>query len=157
TTQRPELLSEAELARFKDIIPLLYPGERGRFDILKRKAKDLGEIANDDVIRQVAKATSFWTGEELQQLVRAVWGSKDSRDSVERRVAGAMELIGRGVNRERRDARFQELKDFSIRHCTDSRMRDGLLGKAESDFVTTTPCSDPTPNEQPDGKVHRAL
>ena len=73
TTNVPEMLDEAfiRVGRFDYIIPVLYPDLEARGDILRvhTQVKRKVPLAEDVDLSKIARATEFWTGAELEELV----------------------------------------------------------------------------------------
>jgi SpoVK/Ycf46/Vps4 family AAA+-type ATPase len=73
TTNRPEDLDEAfrRVGRFDYIVPMLYPDDRARLEILKIHTSVVRKVplANDVDLEYIARVTEYWSGAELEELV----------------------------------------------------------------------------------------
>ncbi|MBI5489014.1 MAG: ATP-binding protein [Deltaproteobacteria bacterium] len=116
TTRHPEALTPDELEAFQDALPILYPDERDRLDILRVKLRALPPV-DERTLAETAQATAYWSGAELEQLVRVVWGEPGG-STLPGTPHEAIERIRAGIALQSRVTRQRELQQFTARYCT---------------------------------------
>jgi hypothetical protein len=127
TTRRPDALLHDEVEAFLDVLPLLYPDENDRLDILRIHASKAG-LQTD--LAAIVTETALWSGEELEKLIKHVRNA--GRQPAMTYVLGEIENIGQGVNKTSRARRMRELLDFTAEHCTHNEIRaDVIRGYSE--------------------------
>ncbi len=75
TTNRPDLIDDAfiRVGRFDYIIPILYPDEDARKEILKVHIRKRNIPTSDDIdkyIEMIARETTYYSGAELEEIIR---------------------------------------------------------------------------------------
>ncbi len=139
TARNPEALSNRELELFKAILPVLYPDEEDRLDILRVLTRDINLEASIS-LEAVAERTRWWSGGELKELIER------SRSANSLIAGGALlqsiDDINQCVDSERRAERMNALLGFTRKYCNIKEMRDNLLARHADlieDFRTETP------------------
>lgn len=140
TTRKPEVLTPEELDSFQDMLPVLYPDEAGRREILQIHSSKANLNLNLDI---VAKQTEWWSGEEIKGLVDQL--AKAGRHPSTTLIVQGINHMGQRVNQISRAQRTRELLDFTKQHCTHSSLRDDVLSRfsglagVEEDTGATSP------------------
>jgi SpoVK/Ycf46/Vps4 family AAA+-type ATPase len=126
TASNPELLTLRELEAFTDIMPVLYPDEKERLEILKLYVR--GCHLHDSVdLEQIAKDTNLWSGGELRQLISCLKIGENLIGSDT--VVPCIEQINEHIHVEKRVKRMQELLTFTKEHGNVSSIRQDVLSR----------------------------
>jgi hypothetical protein len=143
-TRTPEALLAKELEVFSHIRPVLYPNEQQRLQILKGAVYNLtfyGLVLDATVdLEEIAKSTEWWSVRELNRLIGRV---QDEDPLSQEALRDTMAVLGRNVALHQREKRMKELLRFTVEHCTDIIIREGL--KAEFSALLEEEVSDITP------------
>jgi uncharacterized protein (TIGR02391 family) len=120
TARYPESMGQRELEAFDSRLPVLYPDENERLDILRVLTRDVAVPASVD-LSEIARTTEWWSGAELSYVIEHAFRRR--RVSVDE----ALQSVGRGVDSAKRKQRVQELLAFTESYCTDSEIRADAL------------------------------
>ena len=124
TARKPEALAPEELEAFQDVLPILYPDEAGRREILQVHSTK----ANINLdIGSIARQTEWWSGEEIELLVDKLATATPNPSTT--LIDHAINQIGERVNSAPRIQRTKELVDFTQQYCTNSQMRNDVISR----------------------------
>ncbi|MEM3943464.1 MAG: ATP-binding protein [Thermofilaceae archaeon] len=130
TTNRPQDLDEAfiRVGRFDYIIPVLFPDEQAREEILRVHTSVVRRVPLEGVnLRAVARATELWTGAELEELVE-----RAARHALRRKADAVTEedfsyaLGSFKIQRELRLKQLQEYLSLAVKFTNDARFLEQL-------------------------------
>jgi hypothetical protein len=142
TARRPELMLDRELEIFTDIIPILYPDENERVEIIKVYTRGC-ELDDSFDLKLVAQNTEWWSGEEIRQLINT--SKLDDNLINSALLSHNINEISERIESGKRVKRMQELLNFTKEHSNiksireDSLSRHGSLLTSEGEGCASRP------------------
>lgn len=148
TARYPENLSTRELEIFTEILPILFPDEEGRLDILRVYARNV-ELDRSIDLSEIAKNILWWNGKEIRELMKP---GRSSKDPITPQILSErITFIGQSVHAEKRAARLVELLQFTKSHCGNTQLREEALSRwsaLTSQSNNLTSASHEVPNDE---------
>jgi GTPase SAR1 family protein len=155
TARNPEVLTLREVEIFDDALPILYPDEEERLDILRVYTRGV-KLENGVNLEEVARNTRLWSGKEIRDLVERSKTTNNVLNSI--LLQQNLEDISQSVYSEKRIERMRVLLRFTKNHCNNKKVRDDLLarhrGIIENEIVETTIYAGPDSLERDAVPVH---
>ena len=124
TARDPETMPVRVLDLFTDILPILYPDEKARLEILEIHTRGL-KVETSVNLKVVAQETQWWSGGEIQEMIQRS-KSEDALISATA-LSQNIDLLSQRINSAMRIKRMQELLSFTRTHCNNNQIRDQLL------------------------------
>jgi hypothetical protein len=125
TARRPETLQREELDAFEHVLPILYPDEKARVEILEARIRD---VRREPSVRleEIARNTEWWSGKDLDELVQSAVRKGALSQS---KLLNELKVVNDRLTRDSRRNRMRELLKFTIEHCTDKATREDVKVK----------------------------
>lgn len=128
TTRNPETLAIRELEVFNDILPILYPNEKERLDILRVHTRGI-KLETSVNLKIVAQNTQWWSGDEIREMIRRSSSANNLLTSDA--LSQSIQVISEGIDVDKRVERMQEFLIFTKKRCNNKKIRNELLSYYE--------------------------